>query len=326
MQLTIGLPSGIGDFSWGWSKLYAIRDQIKEIRIADGWPYRTTPYVELCWSPEERLARPNNGASYGTFAYKDIQMFEGVNEIASNPSYIPTWADVFEKVGGYAQILLQPNAHLEHGRPLHYWLSDLPTKYHYPLYTSTKDAAYAENLVTRLRLQSPHVLGIAAPLVGISCASYRGSEAWKTWGSGEWVAFLEKIVDAGWQPVILGGFWDDLSSNVAAALSLPDLVGRTDVAQMIEVLKRLDAYIGFSSGLGVIRTVLNLPAMSLWPDFQKELSTAWPPPDMLSSGRYVAAPWRDPVTDTWPVARRFLELCEEERHAKGKTQTQGQEA
>ena len=328
VNLKIGVPSGIGDWSWCWSKLYAIRDQITEILIADGWPYRTTPYVELCWSPEERAARPldpkgqTHGCAYGTFTYQAIGVFENVNEIASIPGYTPTWADVMEKVGGYSQILLQPNTHLEAGRSLADWLPDLPTEYHYPLYVPHETADAVRKLLNRFLTTKP--------LVGISCASYRGSEAWKTWDRPEWTSLIQEIIRHGWQPVLLGGNWDDLTSGVAAALDLPDLVGRTNVPEMVALLGHLDAYIGFSSGLGVIRTVLNKPALSLWPDFQKELSTAWAPPDMLSAGRYVACPYRDPIVDTWPIVRRFLDLCEQEKRdvqreeTRQKTQAQVQ--
>ena len=330
MKLTIGLPSGIGDASWALSKLYAVRDQIREIRIADGWPLRTIPYVHLFWSPEERAARPVvetpddpreklPGTSYGNFTYQTIRQFEAVNEIAYAPGYSPTWADVLSKVGGYGQILLQPNNHLEAGLPLASWLADLPTEYHYPLYVDPADLQSAQQMLARLLTTKP--------LVGVSCASYRGAEGWKTWGRAQWTLLLQNIIRHGWQPVLLGGSWDDLTSGVAAALNLPDLVGRTNVPEMVGLLTHLDAYLGFSSGLGVVRTVLNKPALSLWPDFQKELSTSWAPPDMLSAGRYVACPYRDPVLDTWPVVKRFLNLCEEEkRDGERQAQRQAQEA
>lgn len=315
--MKIGLPSGIGDFSWAWSKLYWVREQIREIAIADGWPYRTTPYVDLCWSPDERAA--GKTTSYGTFNYKDIQIYEMVNSIAYTPGVISTWGKVLTECAGHSQILMQPNAHLEAGHKLALWLADLPTEYHYPLYTTAAHKTSAARTVAAL-----HTRCGGRPLVGVSCASYRGSEAWKTWDRSDWTNFLSQVIAHGWQPVIVGGFWDDLSSGVAAALDLPDLVGRTDVGEMVEILRLLDAFITFSSGLNVIRTVLDKPVMALWPDFQRELSTAWCPPAMLASGRYVAALYRDPVIDVWPVARRFLEICGEEMKTNGKEEKEGQ--
>lgn len=326
--MIIGSPAGIGDFSWLWSKLYAVRNQLNAILIADGWPQRTSDYVRLCWSPAERAeprrtARDDKGnvlyaegAGYGPFGYQEILVYQNQMgfsaETAINGRGAFTWPDVRAIEG--VRVMLEPNRHLELGRPLASWLPDLPTEYHYPLYTSPTDARTAAEILSPIKVMSivDHKRAWSlhdAPLVGISCASYRGAKDWNTWDADAWSLFLEGIMALGWQPVILGGYWDDLSSTVAARLNLPDLVGRTSTGQMVEVLRRLDAYIGFSSGLGVVRTVLNKPALSLWPDFQKELSTAWPPPDMLSSGRYVAMPYRDPLSDGLPTARRFLERC-----------------
>ncbi len=214
--------------------------------------------------------------------------------------------------------MIEANQHLENGLPLAEWLSDLPTNYHYPLFVSETDKQKAREVTRRVmnggRGEPGHPMK-EGPVVGVSCASYKGSEAWETWGSEQWVEFLQRVMAGGWRPLLVGGGWDDLTYAVACQLELPSSVGKTSVPQMIEQMDLLDAYIGFSSGMNVIRTVLNKPAMALWPCSprcdQTLLSRAWPPPQMLEEERYVATTWR-PVNDVWPLAKRFLTRCQQE--------------
>ncbi len=280
MKKTLICPSGVGDFSWCWSKLYHVRDEVEQIKIADGWPYRTTPYVKLCGVDSEYEK---------DFTYQTIQLNMAAHQCSTWQQYrdfpAPTMAT-------------SANAHLERGRRLEEWMPDLPIEFHYSLAVGVEARLKAHGLIFPCQ-------PLDGPVVGISCASYRGSEAWKTWGRVEWVDFLQRLIAEGWQPLLMGGFWDDLTHGVACELGLPDIVGKTTVEEMVAVLDLLDAYIGFSSGMGVIRTVLRKNAFMLWPDFQVELSTSWAPPDMLEEGSYVAHLWR-PVEDVWPVARQFL--------------------
>lgn len=266
MGLKIVVPSGIGDFSWMWSKLIHVRDQIDEIKVLNGWPHRTVPFVEMCGVT----------SSYVDLSYEQILMDERVNGEK-------TWQELVDS--GRGMLLLEANKHLEAGNPLSNWMPDLPTNFHYPLEVPQWCVDRVDKIISELPNK---------PLVGISCASYRGSEAWQTWGMDEWEVLLSLLIKEGFQPVMLGGFWDDLTSNLASKLELPDLVGKTNTAQMVEVQRRLFGYIGFSSGLGVIRTVVNKGCMMLWPEFQEKLSTPWAPPEYVESGLYTPVIWQDP--------------------------------
>ena len=164
--MKIGVPSGIGDFSWMWSKLCHVQNEIEEIEIADGWPYRTQEYVHLCGIK----------ASYGAFAYPQILLSEKVNNVRS-------WKDIQNL--NYGMVLIEANKHLEDGRRLEEWMPDLPTEFHYPLNVSDSARAIAQRSLMHLK----------GPLLGVSCASYRGSEAWKTWDREQWVNILKRIMD-----------------------------------------------------------------------------------------------------------------------------------
>jgi len=310
--MIIGSPSGIGDFSWLWSKLYGIRDQITEIEIADGAPYRTVPYVELCLTPEERKRIK---VSYGDFQYNTILMNMMVYSLHYLRQRSPiTWAKVLKAHCpdgplSTTRILLEPNTHLEAGRRLETWLPDLDTEFHYPLYTTAADARHAKEHLDR-ELRATNYQG--KPLLGISCASNGGQKNWRTWSREEWVEFLQGTIDLGWQPVVIGGHWDDLSHYVCRELNLPDLVGKTNVPEMVEILRYLPSFICFSSGLNVIRTILKKPVMCLWPQCgvtdQDLLRHSWVPPGMEDSGEYVSHLWA-PVEVVWPLAKDFLERC-----------------
>lgn len=266
----IGVPSGIGDVSWMYSKLKHVSKKL-EIEVADGWPYRTVPYLELL---------PNvYRASYGDFQYPQIVAAEVCNGINGKT----IWRDLASQEHG--RLLLEANRHLEAGKRLEEWLPDLPCDFHYQMLTTAEDTERAHKIID----------GLKHPLIGISAASYRGSEAWKTWGFNEWKPFLQWLTtETGGDILLMGGFWDDLTS-VLAEEGYRDAVGRTSIGVAVEVLKLLDGYLGFSSGLGVLMTVLDRPTFMLWPDHQVELSTSWAPPDMLATGTYTTSLWREPT-------------------------------
>lgn len=266
----IAVPSGIGDFSWMYSKLKHVGKL--DYLVADGWPHRTVPFMQLL--PEVGDVR------YEEFNFRSIVGFEQNHEIGLSP----TWEQVCRAYEGFGTWYLEANRHLEAGRPLAEWLPDLPTDYHYEIRVPEIDKYKVNELLANFK----------RPIWGVSAASYRGSEAWKTWDFAAWSRFLG-LWSAEFEGTVLlvGGFWDDLSFALAAD-GYEEIVGKTNTAQMCHLMDVLDGYIGFSSGLGVLRTVYNKPVFMMWPDHQVELSRAWAPPDMLESRAYVASLWREP--------------------------------
>lgn len=269
--MKVHVPSGIGDVSWIYSKLCHLDPM--EWAVCDGWPHRTTPFLKLLPSV--------TNAEYGNFGYKDIIVFEEQHGIGVTP----TIEHVNKQYAGFANIFLEANRHLEAGKRLEDWLPDLPTNFHYHIPIPEEDSLKAIALLA----------GMERPIWGISAASYRGSEAWKTWGYDEWSHFLRQWHTlAGGTILLMGGFWDDLTHTLSGIEGFRDIVGKTSVPSMIKVLDLIDGYIGFSSGMGILRTVLNKPVFMMWPDHQVELSTSWAPQRMLDEGSYVASLWREP--------------------------------
>lgn len=267
---TLCVPSGIGDLSWMYSKLKHV-EPFKWL-VADGWPARSVPFLKLL--PQVR------DSDYGRFDYSDIIMAETAMGFYCSPS----WQQLKAYEG--EQLFLEANKHLEMGRPLEDWLPDLPTDYHYDVVIPESEARRAAALIR----------GLKRPIWGISAASYRGAEAWKTWGVEPWLSFLERWLEfAGGSILLLGGNWDDLTFALASEGGYIDLVGKTSVPMALWVVREIDGYIGFSSGLGIVRTVFDKPTMMLWPDHQVELSRSWADPEMIESSKYVASLWRDPA-------------------------------
>jgi hypothetical protein len=300
-------PASVDDFSWIFSKLYSVRHEISSVRIVDGAPRRTREYVQACGIADADYDLEITGGQYQFILSTESALGYGWRGR-------PTW----QEIRFHDPLLIEANQHLEAGYKLADWLPDLPCYYHYPLHVSDDDRQRARQITVRAimgdRYSSGHKMK-DGPVVGISCASYKGSEAWRTWGKDEWLDFIRRVMAMGWRPLLVGGGWDDLTYTVACELDLPSTVGKTSVAQMIEQMAFLDAYIGFSSGMNVIRTVLNKPAFALWPSNdrvdQQQLSTSWAPPRMIEEERYVAVTWR-PVKDVWPIAKRFLNRCQQE--------------
>lgn len=278
------------------------------IEVADGYPRRSHQYLELL---------PDFEHSYAPHDYSLIVQMEQIHGLSHHNS-TPRWQTVREL--GHQRIFIEPNQWLEAGKPLAEWLSDIApedTHFHYPLTTTGEHVAKAAKQFAAL--PAGHL-----PTVGISCASYRGAEAWRTWDRATWIDCIDRIMAEGWHPIFIGGHCDDLTMDVAEAIAerygeglSANWCAKNHFGVTVEVLRRLDAYIGYSSGLNVIRTVLNKPAMALWPDFegfsQEALSRSWAPPHMQEweSGRYVARLWR-PLEDVWPTMRKFLRTCGDE--------------
>jgi len=277
------LPSGIGEFQWAWTKLCNTGEKFAIFSL-DGAPRRLHQFAELHPGVE--------AFGWVGFDYSQIRAFQKMHEL-------DTWAAVTRNFGPGQLVFLACNPHLEAGFPLRDWMPDLPVSYTYDLHTSVRHKIEAEGIL--------HGAGPSDVLIGISCASYRGAAAWKTWDDVGWTELLtlvqRRIPNARF--VLLGGSWDDVTSAVynpdgplrwqLDRRGLPP-VGLSSFGGAVEVLKRLAGYIGFSSGLGHVAAHLcGCPVAMLWPDHEYDLlSTSWVNPELLANGSYVPLPWHSP--------------------------------
>lgn len=289
---TLILPSGIGEFQWLWTKMVNTGEDFAIFGL-DGAPRRLHQFAELHPQVKE--------FGWATFDYSQIREWQKFHDLT-------TWENLTKKFQRGQMTMLACNPHLEAGNPLASWLPDLPTSYTYPIVTMEshhREADYVLHDRTDFR-----------PRIGISCASYRGAAAWKTWERDEWTSFLKMIQKAYPEVVfvLMGGSWDDLTYALFREnglrwqvddRGLPP-VGTTTFGGAIEVLRRLDGYIGFSSGLGHVAAHLcNLPVFMLWPEHEQLLSRTWCNPALLEDGRYVPSRWLSPE-EVWKSAEPWL--------------------
>jgi len=279
-QMNIAVPAGIGDVSWILSKLVNVSDRYDfNIEVADGAPYRTVPFLRMFpWISK---------ADYGNFHYTDLHF-------GYHSQNLYTWKAIEES--GRGRIWLTNNPHLEAGNRLEDWLPDLPTDFHYPINEGKLAAVRTNHILESCRKKFHFVHPLK--LYGISAASYRGAQAWNTWEYEDWATFLTlwSDHDRGARFILMGGGWDDLTRSLYEEFAdlCFDAVGKTSFATAINLHRNLDGYVGFSSGLGIIRTVINKKTFMFWPEFQEKLSTSWAPPDMLEAGTYDCCLWQEP--------------------------------
>jgi hypothetical protein len=294
----IVVPSGIGEFQWLWTKFHNIVHALGTplaVFAVDGAPRRLHQFAELHPGIE-------------TFGYLGVE-YTQIREFQKHHR-LDTWRRIGELFGPGQLCMLACNPHLEAGKPLCDWLPDVPTAYRYPLVTNATHKEEADRVLVG---SSPKDL-----LIGISCASYRGASAWRTWTSPQWLDLMGRIQSEYPEAkfVLLGGSWDDVTSAVYRPESnlrfqvdyrgIPP-VGTTTFGGAVEILQRLDGYIGFSSGLGhVAAHNCDCPVFMLWPEHEQPLSTAWVDPILLANGRYVPSRWLS-VDEVWPNVKAWIE-------------------
>jgi ADP-heptose:LPS heptosyltransferase len=112
-----------------------------------------------------------------------------------------------------------------------------------------------------------------------------------------WIELLRTLIAREYSICLMGGSWDDLTRAIQYELpnfACLNLVGQTSFPEACAVHKLCKFYIGFSSGLGIIRTVMGLPTIMLWPEHQAALSTSWADPEDVESRRYIASRYVEP--------------------------------
>jgi len=285
-KYVFSVPSGIGDISWMYSKLMNIPEVADgsmkmEVLIADGWPYRALPFVQLL---------PLVSASdYGNHEYDEIVTFEKFHKL----DYRKTTWDQVRKMG-FGMYFMQNNHFLEEGRRLEEWLPDLPANFHYPMKVTEDDSKVADRLLEKKD---------RAPIVGIFGSSKRGVKLWKGWLADEWfeyISLLHQNYDC--QFLLMGAQWDheimDEIQFLLTKVKIPfiNVVGKTSISVAIELMKRLNYFTCFSSGLNVLATIVKTPCCTMWPEFQDGLRYRWAPTDLIASGDYRAYIWTEPRT------------------------------
>lgn len=286
--LEITVHPGIGDISWVYSKLVSCGRPLR-LRIAeDRKTKRSLPYVDLLPNVES--------AEYGDMG----------DYIPLSKSWNAYYGEFMEAEAEGKELMISANNWLEKGNRLEGYMPDLETDFHYEITTSPRDLDDAVHMLP------------AGKKVGIYTSSMGGAVGWNGWEREEWTDFGRRLHKdyPGVTVVLMGAKWDiDLSGLVAGGLAhygVPyvNLCGRTPMPLAVEILKQLDWFVGFASGMGVLSNVLWKPCCMLYPDHLVKLMDAWPCPVTLATGYYKGLLWQRPadvLRECRPDLDRFLE-------------------
>jgi hypothetical protein len=281
MEYRIGVPAGIGDVSWIWSKLCTLKDDKFTIYTPETTPMRTFQWLHLLGEKVIPMV--------GKFDYNTILKSEAIHGYGT---YKESWEDITKMHDEGEVIYLQPNQNFLKGIPLAEWIPDLGIDFHYPLHISKEDEVSGGDL---LRLA-----GGGSYNLGIHMASMKGVRAWKAWLPEDWAIFIRGVKKAfpELKIVLLGGGWDlDMGLELKSLLpkeNLVDLIGRTNIGQVITILRSLSYYVGYSSGLNVMCNVMNKPCTALWPDWQEHHIYPHADPKDVVSRRYMGFVYDSP--------------------------------
>jgi hypothetical protein len=271
------VPSGIGDISWIYSKVCGLaKTRVIGIEICDDLPHRSAPFVELL--PDILSLGYAQGMSYS-----------GVVSEA-----LPTQTDLSHLSDG--EYVISLNNHLESGNYLKEAFPAQGTNYHYYLPESFEEPRL-ERLKSCDRVK-----------IGFYCSSIEHRPELAFWEPQEWVQFLDMVRSAYPSALFvgIGAPYDDKTLEVC------DLLGERGYPIMrcldqhigvtIDVIRNLDFFFSFPSGLGILADVVNTPCqMWFWSNVPGWESHAGLPgkyadPEHVESGFHYTAPYEDPET------------------------------
>lgn len=255
----IRVPAGIGDNIWLFQKLINAKEKF-DFHLSASQPQRGKQIFDL-------LPQLSSSCTYVAGL-----SFDSVRK-ASSQFMLGDWAGIQEK--GFA---LEANTHLEAGRRIEELFPDLETSFTLDYNTSASVLPSDLNLLR----------------IGIYASAYSTVRAWGFWNPREWFDLIQKLHAEKPEAVfyIIGASFDDLTGELPKLLrqnNIPcvDTVGR-DLAYVIELLKTLDYFIGFPSGLSILNETLGQQTFMFYPPHLKKMMYAWADQNRINSHDYIA--------------------------------------
>lgn len=287
MDYKILVPSGIGDFSWTWSKLVTTPHRF-HIEYMGGYPDRLAAFLALL--PADRILSIKPNMDYCTRWNERGELVC----FPRNPGVPPVRkAERLSDLSETELVFLESNTFLEAGNRLEGWLSnEMPeTDFHYQIKGALKLSRTADYFV-------------------VNFSSYGTKKAWGYYEVPD-AAHIVKFISVytGWIPLFVGGEYDDFTRDVHQYLmegGSPgiSLIGKTpDLLEVIAILQQSQMYFGACSGLMVLSNVFKVPVVTYYPPFTK-------PP-----GRHLSGTWHSPATKHiglfWEGVGKDLQILED---------------
>lgn len=240
------------------------------------------------------------------------QLFDLLPQITESCEYAPGMGYKMIKRSGYKgqwkssppkEMFLEANTHLEFGKRIEKFLPDLETSFILPYKTTDDDHNSAIN-----------ILGVGnEKYIGIYTSAYSNARRWGGWQAHEWVSLITMIKEysVGYRFVFIGAEYDiGVSQEVMSKMDPDDYVNTIGqpLPVVIEILKRLDCFIGFPSGLSIINETLGArQTVMFYPPHLKMMQNAWADPARIESGRYKGCQFCEPkVIFDWLVSNEKL--------------------
>lgn len=243
-------------------------------------------FQKLINQPEKFHWRIGNGSPQ-----RGHQIFELLPSLVESFEYIPQLGYKKVKRNGFRgkwaavpyQFYLEANGHLEAGLRIENFLPDLPTKFILPYNTSLQDSVRAFTLINPLTENK---------YIGIYTSAYSNARHWGGWQAEQWLELIRLIRehDQGYIFVIIGASYDvGIPEEIMARLNPGDYINTVGepLSVVVEILKRLDCFIGFPSGLSIINeTVGARQTIMFYPNHLAKLINSWPDPERIENGSY----------------------------------------
>lgn len=278
---TIIVPAGIGDGLFVAFKLINANEKF-HICLPDGQPQRGKQIWDM-------LPQLTESCTY--IPNQSYTIIDRRNAVRINHNWRKIKAHKF---------YLSANKHLENGCRIEKFLPDLPTRYIIDYATTQEDK---DNAATYFD---------GGKTIGIYCSAYSNARQWNMWGVAEWVEFI-KIIHTQ-RPecrfLMIGADYDlDLSTQIMdelMRLSIPHVssVGEP-LPVVVEILKRLDYFAGFPSGLSILNETLGKPGLMFYPPNLSKMMNAWAHPERITRGEHLPMQKDTPVAVLATIEKRY---------------------
>lgn len=281
----IKVCAGIGDNIWLIQKLMTSGEKFKW-RIAGDIPKRGQQIFDL--TPDIVA-----DCQYDD----DFSSLEPIKEGLQHTRM--RWENIFEQ-----EFYLSVNQHLERGRRLEGFLPDLMTTFSVRWQTE-KWADEAREL-----------LPMGKKYVGLYGSAYCSTRNWGFWEAPNWKVLAGHVLEDNPDVtfIIIGASFDtDLGSDLSILLSKHPfehklLMGRP-LGLIVEVMKRLDYFFSFPSGLGILSASVGCPTLMFYPPHLEPMVNAWADPALIKSSVYTGALFCTPK-EAIEIARNGARLRE----------------
>lgn len=279
MPKTITTCAGIGDSIWLLQKLINQPDKI-HWRIPGGLPRRGKQLFDLI---------PQVVASFDWI--EDL----GYRKIKER-GHRGTWKSTPNN------FYLEANTWLESGKRIEGFLSDLKTSYILPYQTTHEDVVKRCEILHDTQFTTPEghwrSVNSAVKYIGIYTSAYETARHMGGWTAAEWSSFV-RMLPPGYTLVFIGAPYDQgIVQQVMRQCNRPyiDTIGQP-LPVVVEILKRLECFIGFPSGLSILNETLGAKkTLMFYPPKLQPMINAWADPARIESGEYKGCLWCEPTT------------------------------